>query len=114
MADNEKRIPILIQTKELKVAIMNKTHVTARSLQSSGKLTYEAASNAQQTEFKEDGYELNRAISDAIAEAKLALSEYLADDTDKADNLVRKAVDNGEALSLTFQFPSNYNNAAVD
>ena len=114
MADNEKRIPILIQTKELKFAIMNKTHVTARSLQASGKLTYEATSNAQQTEFKEEGYELNRAISDAIAEAKLALSEYLVDETDKTDNLVRKAIYNGDALTLTFQFPSNYNNAAVD
>ena len=77
MAENKKNLAVTIQTKELKFAIMNKTHVTARSLQAAGKLNYEAAAHMQASEDLENSYELIRAISNAIAETKVELGEYL-------------------------------------
>ena len=77
MSENKKNLAVTIQTKELKFAIMNKTHVTARSLQASGKLNYEAAAHMQASEDLENSYELIRAISNAIAETKVELGEYL-------------------------------------
>ena len=52
MPENKKNLAVTIQTKELKFAIMNKTHVTARSLQAAGKLNYEAAAHMQGIRFE--------------------------------------------------------------
>lgn len=114
MAEVKKTLSVTIQTKELKFAIMNKTHVTARSLQASGKLNYEAASHMQASEDLENSYELIRAISNAIAETKVELGEYLNETTTSTDNLVDAKVENGEAVVLNFLLPSNYNSAAAD
>lgn len=114
MAENKKNLVVTIQTKELKFAIMNKTHVTARSLQASGKLNYEAAAHMQASEDLENSYELIRAISNAIAETKVELGEYLNESVTETSNLINSHVESGEAVTLNFLLPSNYNSAAAD
>lgn len=114
MAENRKDLTVKIQTKELKFAIMNKSHVTARSLQAAGKLNYEAAAHMQASEDLENSYELIRAINNAIAEVKVELGEYLNEETTVTDNLISSAVENGELVTLDFLLPSNYNSAAAD
>lgn len=114
MSESKKDLKVKIQTKELKFAIMNKTHVTARSLQASGKLVYEAAAHMQASEDLENSYELIRAISNAIAETKVELGEYLNEETAETSNLIDTKVENGELVTLDFLLPSNYNSAAAD
>ena len=141
MAENKKNLAVTIQTKELKFAIMNKTHVTARSLEANGKLKYEAAAHMQASEDLENSYELVRAISNAIAETKVelgeylnetitatnnlidskvengeavVLGEYLNETITATNNLIDSKVENGEAVVLNFLLPSNYNSAAAD
>jgi len=114
MSESKKNLAVTIQTKELKFAIMNKTHVTARSLQAAGKLNYEAAAHMQASEDLENSYELIRAISDAIAETKVELGEYLNETTTETDNLIDSDVEAGNAVVLNFLLPSNYNSAAAD
>lgn len=114
MAENKKNISVKIQTKELKFAIMNKSHITARSLQAAGKLNYEAAANMQASDDMENSYELIRAISDAIAEVKVELGEYLNETTSETTNLINSKVENGELITLKFLLPSNYNSASAD
>lgn len=114
MAESKKDLKVKIQTKELKFAIMNKSHVTARSLQASGKLNYEAAAHMQASDDLENSYELIRAISNAIAETKVELGEYLNETVTETDNLISSKVENGELVTLDFLLPSNYNSAAAD
>lgn len=114
MAESKKTLTVTIQTKELKFAIMNKTHVTARSLEASGKLNYEASAHMQASEDSENSYELIRAISNAIAETKVELGEYLSEETSQTDNLIDSAIENGDAITINFLLPSNYNSAAAD
>lgn len=114
MAESKKDLKVKIQTRELKFAIMNKTHVTARSLQASGKLNYEAAAHMQASEDLENSYELIRAISNAINEMKVELGEYLNETTTETSNLINSKVENGELVTLDFLLPSNYNSAAAD
>ena len=114
MADNPITLPVTIQTKEVKFAIMNKTHVTARSLQAAGTINYEAAAHMQASEDAENSYELIRAINDAIAEVKVELGEYLDENTTATDNLIKAAVEDGDAVVLNFKLPTNFNSAAAD
>ena len=114
MPENKKNLAVTIQTKELKFAIMNKTHVTARSLQAAGKLNYEAAAHMQASEDLENSYELISAISNAIAETKVELGEYLNETTTETSNLIDSDVEEGNAITLNFLLPSNYNSAAAD
>lgn len=114
MAESKKDLKVKIQTKELKFAIMNKSHVTARSLQAAGKLNYEAAAHMQASEDMENSYELIRAISNSIAETKVELGEYLNDEVTETDNLIDSEVEKGELVTLDFLLPSNYNSAAAD
>lgn len=113
MAESKKDLKVKIQTKELKFAIMNKTHVTARSLQASGKLNYEAAAHMQASDDLENSYELIRAISNAINETKVELGEYLNETATESDNFINSKVENGELVTLDFLLPSNYNSAAA-
>ncbi len=114
MAESKKDLKVKIQTKELKFAIMNKSHVTARSLQAAGKLNYEAAAHMQASDDLENSYELIRAISNAIAETKVELGEYLNEETTETSNLINPNVENGDLVTLDFLLPSNYNSAAAD
>lgn len=114
MAESKKSLEVTLQTKELKFAIMNKTHVTARSLQASGKLNYEAAAHMQASEDLENSYELIRAIDNTIKETKVELGEYLDETVTSTNNLISSAVENGEPVKLEFLLPSNYNSSAAD
>lgn len=114
MSENKKVLKVNIQTRELKFAIMNKTHVTARSLLAAGKLTYEASAHMQASEDLENSYELIRAISNAIAETKVELGEYLNEEVNETSNLIDRKVEDGELVILMFLLPSNYNSAAAD
>lgn len=107
-------LQITIQTKELKYAIMDKVHSTARSLQASGKKNYEEAFLMQESEDDENSYELLRAINDAIAEVKVELGEYLEENSTTTDNRIKTAVENGEAIALSFKMPSNFNSSGVE
>ena len=114
MGENKKNLKVKIQTKELKYGIMNKTHVTARSLQASGKLNFEAAAHIQASDDLENSYELIRAISNAIAETKVELGEYLNEEVTETSNLISEDVEKGKMITLNFLLPSNYNSAAAD
>lgn len=114
MAESKKDIKVKIQTRELKFAVMNKTHVTARSLQAADKLGYEAAAHMQASDDQENSYEIVRAISNAIAETKVELGEYLNETVSETDNLINSKVEKGEPVTLDFLLPSNYNSAAAD
>ena len=114
MAENKKDLTVTLQTRELKYAVMNKTHITARSMKAAGKLSYEAEAYMQASEDTENSYELVRAISDAIAETKVELGEYLEGRTTETDNLVNSSVDGDTPVTLQFKLPSNYNSAAAE
>lgn len=109
-----KTLTVKLETKELKFAIMNKTHVTARSLQASEKINFEAQAHMQASDDEENSYELMRAISNAIAETKVQLGEYLEEETAETTNKLNAKVENGEQIKLEFKLPSNYNSAAAD
>lgn len=128
MAENKQELKVTIKTPELRFAVMNKTHVTARSMQAAGTLNYEAAAAMQVSEDSENSYELVRAITDTLAEVKVELGEYLNEETTTADNLIPAAVE-AEAGStdpsttpptpldqvvFDFELPSNFNSAAAD
>ena len=87
---------VTIMTPELRYAVMNKTHVTARSLEAGGKMNYEAAAHMQASEDPENSYELVRAITSAIAETKVELGEYLNEEHSTADNMIPGAVEQEE------------------
>lgn len=114
MGENKKNLKVKIQTKELKFGIMNKTYVTARSLQASGKLNFEAAAHIQASDDLENSYELIRAISNAIAETKVELGEYLNEEVTETSNLISEDVEKGKMITLNFLLPSNYNSATAD
>ena len=103
-----------IQIAELKYAIKNKTYVTARSLQATGDLNYEAAAHLQASGDDEDDYELKRAINNTIDEVKVELGEYLSAETTNTDNLIDSAVENNGEVAITFKLPENFNSAAAD
>lgn len=108
-----KTIQIRIETGELRYAVTNKAHVTARSLSSSGKLNAETASIVQADQDGEDNYEIIRAISTAIAEVKMALTEWLDETTTGASNLISSKVEKGETVALQLRMTDNYDSAAT-
>ncbi|MBR6132548.1 MAG: hypothetical protein IKQ20_11910 [Bacteroidales bacterium] len=114
MAENPIALNVTIQTKEVKYAVKNKTYVTARSLEASGDMNYESAAQMKISDDVENGYELDRAINDAIAEVKVQLGEYLNETTTSTDNRIKAAVKNNEAVVLAFKLPTNFNSAAAD
>lgn len=114
MSENKKNLAVTIQTEELKFAVMNKTHVTARSMLAEGKINYEAAAHMQLSEDAENSYELVRAIGNAIAKTKVELGEYLNETTEATNNLINAQVEAGNPVVLNFLLPSNYNSASAD
>jgi hypothetical protein len=115
-AESKKTVIVTLESRELTFEIMNKTHVTARSLESAGKLSKESAANIQANGDSENAYEMWRALTTAIGEAKVELSEYLydANGVSTADNKISSAVENGQAVTLTFKLPTNADTVAAD
>lgn len=114
MAENKKELEVTLQVKELKYAIMNKAHVTARSLQAIGKLNYEAAAHMQASEDDESAYEIMRAINNAVDSVKVEFGEYLDESTTATDNLIDAEIENDSTIVLNLILPSNYNSSAGD
>lgn len=115
MPDTRKTVTVTLQTKELTYGIMNKTHITARALESAGKLSIESASNIQANGDDDNSYEMWRAITTAIGEAKVELEEflYIAADITTADNKIMTDVESGTPVELVFKLPSNADTVAV-
>lgn len=112
-------LTVTLKIKELTFDVMNKTHVTARSLQASGKLNYESAAHMQASTDPENSYEILRGINDSIAETKVELGEYLSDTKTNTTNLIdgnieESASNNDPTVTLQFDLPGNYNSAAAD
>lgn len=107
-------IPVTLQTREVKYEVKNKTHEMGQAMQAAGKVGYESASYLMATEDEGVGYELNRAVSTAIADVKTVMGEWLEEDTSTADNLVNGSVESGEAVVLDFKLTGNYNRTSVD
>ena len=101
---------VTIKTPELRYAVMNKTHVTARSLEASGKLNYEASAHMQASEDPENSYELVRAITSAVAETKVELGEYLNEEHTSTDNMIPAAIE----ADVVEDFDSTKNYAVGD
>lgn len=114
MSEQTKTLSVSLETKELKYAIMNKTHVTARSLQAAGKLGYEAASHMQASNDEENSYEIIRAIDNAIRDTKVELGEYLSGNVTSTDNKINPTIENDGTITLQFDMPSNFNSSASE
>ena len=110
---SKKRISVTIQTKEVRYAIMKKTHATARVLQAAVKVNYELSSEMKSSEDEGILYDLNRAICLAIAGVKVELCEYLNAESTATDNLIDGDVEAGNAVVLSFDMPSNFDSASV-
>lgn len=114
MAENKKTLTVTQQVKELIYDIQNKAYLTGQAREAEGKKTYEAASNMQASDDMENSYQIRRSLANAFAALKSLLGEYLSEDKSTSDNLVNKEIDNDGVLSLSFELPSNYNNASAD
>lgn len=117
VSEDKKNLTVTLKSDEMRFAIMNKTHVTARSLEANGKLGYEAAAALQANEDDENMYELARAITTAIADAKIELNEFLDKETpiEESDNLIDNLVEqtDGEVV-ISFSLPTNFDSSAAD
>lgn len=114
MSENKKTIQVTLEVKEIIFDVMNKTHLTGVSRKAEGTKDYEAAANMQASEDDEHSYQIRRSVSNAFAELKVELGEYLNEDGSTTTNKIRDAVDNDGQLTLSFLLPSNFNNSACD
>ena len=113
MSEHKKTIVVSLQVKEIIFDVMNKTHLTGVSRKAEGD-NYENAANMQASEDNEHSYQIRRSISNAFAELKVELGEYLTEDGSTTNNLIKQEVDNDGVLGLSFTLPSNFNNSACD
>lgn len=114
MAEKKKTLTVTQQVKELIYDIQNKAYLTGQAREAEGTKNYEAASNMQASDDNENSYQIRRSISNAFSSLKSLLGEYLSEDKSTSDNLVAKEIDSDGVLTLTFNMPSNYNNASAD
>lgn len=112
--EHKQNIDVTLQVKEIIFDIMNKTHLTGHAREAEGKKNYEAASYMQASEDDEASYQIRRSVSNAFAEIKVLLGEYLNENKTTTDNMVNAQVDADGELKLAFLMPSNFHNAAVD
>ncbi len=114
MAEHKQNIGVRLQVKEIIFDIMNKTHLTGHAREAEGKKNYEASSYMQASEDTEASYQIRRSVSNAFAQIKVLLGEYLEENTKMTTNLINDIVDNDGVLELEFLMPSNFHNSAVD
>jgi hypothetical protein len=110
---SRKALTITLEVKELMFDIMNKAHLTGRARQGESK-GYERSSDIQVAEGEEGEYQIRRSLSDTFAQLKTMFDEYLDEEHEMADDLVRAAIDNDGQLTLKFRLPSNYNSATAE
>lgn len=114
MAENKKTVSVTLEVKELIFDVMNKTHLTGTSRKAQGVANYETAANMQASEDNEHSYQVRRSLTNAFAQLKVDLGEYLNETATTSNNLVNSAVDNDSQLTLSFLLPSNFANSACD
>lgn len=114
MAENKKTLEITQQVKELVYDIQNKAYLTGQAREAEGKKSYEAASNMQASDDEENSYQIRRSLANAFSALKSLLGEYLSEDKSTSDNLIYEEIDKDGVLTLSFELPSNYNNASAD
>lgn len=114
MAEDKKKITVELEVKEIIFDIQNKTHLTGISRKSEGSKDYEAAANMQASDDEEHSYQIRRSISNAFAELKVELGEYLTEEGTTTNNRIKQEIDENEKLSLVFKMPSNFDQGAID
>ena len=114
MAENKQTITVTQQVKELVYDIQNKAYLTGQAREAEGKKSFESASNMQASDDAESSYQIRRSLANAFSTLKSLLGEYLSEDKTTSDNLINNEIDNDGTLTLSFELPSNYNNASAD
>lgn len=114
MAESKKTLEVILQVKELIYDVQNKAFLTGQAREAEGKKNYEAASNMQASDDDENSYQIRRSLANGFSALKSLLGEYLSEDKSTSDNLIYNEIDNNGSLRLTFELPSNYNNASAD
>lgn len=109
----KKRIEVTLESRELKFDVMNKSHLTGQARNAEGK-DYRATAYMQASEDDEHAYRILRSISNAFSHLKVELGEYLHEDGSTSNNRIKKTVEEGGKLQLSFLLPSNFNNSACD
>lgn len=112
--ESKKSVTVILQVKEIVFDIENKTYLTGRSREAENVKNYEAASQMQVSEDSENSYQIRRSISNALANLKTELAEYLDEDRTSTDNLIENAIDSDGILTIGLTMPGNYNLAASD
>lgn len=115
-------LTVTLKIKELMYDIQTKSFNTAESLKASGKLKYDGAAHVMASDDEESLYEQKRAISTAIGDACVELSEYVKEETvsttegspTAASNLLNADIDTPNEKTVAFMFPSNYKNVNKD
>lgn len=111
--EQKKTIVVTLESKEIKFDVMNKSHLTGQARNAEGK-DYRSTAYMQASEDDEHAYQILRSISNAFSHLKVELGEYLHEDGSTSNNRIKKAVEDGDPLTLTFLLPSNFNNSACD
>lgn len=111
--EQKKTIVVTLESKEIKFDVMNKSHLTGQARNAEGK-DYRSTAYMQASEDDEHSYQILRSISNAFSHLKVEIGEYLHENGSTSNNRIKKAVEDGEPLTLTFLLPSNFNNSACD
>lgn len=113
MAEKKKTITVKQQVKELIFDIQNKTYLTGQAKEASG-VNYEATSYMQASDDNENSYQIRRSLSNVFSTLKSQLGEYIKESKTTSDNMIKKEIDEDGELSIAFEMPSNFNEAAAD
>lgn len=109
-----KTVTVILESKELKFDVMNKSHLTGQARKNDGSTDYRSAAYMQVSDDEEYVYQIMRSISNAFSHLKVELGEYLNEDNSTTNNLINDKVERGEQLVLEFMLPSNFNNSSCD
>ena len=104
----KKTITITLHVSELMYDVQNKTYLTGRS-RSTGS-NYEEVANMQANDDDDNKFQILRSITNAFANLKTKLSEYLEETTTTASNLLKE----NDPITISMVVPSNYNQATND
>lgn len=107
MTAAKKIINVTIDMGEIIYDIMNETYLRGRTLQN--EQNYKEVASMYASLDEENRFKIMRSIKRAYSEVKGASSEYLSEAVNDVDN---GQIDDDD-LKLTFEMPSNYNEAAA-
>ena len=105
-------VTVTVHVKEIEYDEMDKTNIAGSAHEASGDKSFESVSMMQASDTER--YHICRSISNAYAELKSELSEYLSDTKTETDNKIIETVENQGELILVFEMPSNYQTSATE